>query len=214
VGGAAAGVVRARGVESSLVLVDVNDLALFVDDEGGAIGDAGVLVQNSVRSGHFALGKIAQEGDGNAVDLGKLLLGRGIVSADSKYLSSGLVEFCDTRLVRFEFGRSATGEGGGIERQYDGVLAAEIGELHRLTVGGAQREVRGLVADLERGVWRLDRLAEQSRRGAECERGERQLPHENPPVLKAYHRGKEVLRGGEEDLAGRPHWWYVEDDVD
>jgi hypothetical protein len=180
-GGATASVVRACGVEGCLVLVDVDDLAFLVDDEGGAIRDAGVLVQNSVSSGDVSLGKIAQERDRDSVFSGKLLLGRGIVCTDSKNLRSGLVEFCDTRLVRFEFGRSTTGKGGGIERQDDGVLAAEIGELHRRPLGGAQGEVRGHVADLERGVGRLDGLAEQSRRGAERERGERQLPHENPP---------------------------------
>jgi hypothetical protein len=160
----------------------VNDLALFVDDEGGAIGYSGALAQNAIRLGDFSLGKIAEEGDGDAVDLGKLRLGRGIVSADSKNLRSGLVEFCDTRLVRFEFGRSATGKSGRIERQDDGVLAAELRELHRFTVGGAEREIGGHVADLESRVGRLDLLAEETRRGAEREQAERQLPHENPPV--------------------------------
>jgi hypothetical protein len=178
VGGAAASFVGSGGVEGGLILVDVDDLAVLVDDEGGAIGDAGALVQNSVRFGDLSLGKIAEEGDFDIVDFGKLLLGRGVVSADSKNLGSGLVEFCDTRLVRFEFGRSATGKGCGIERQDDGVLAAELGELHRFAVGGAEREIGGLVADLERGVGRLDGLAEQGRRGAERERGEGQLPHE------------------------------------
>jgi len=160
VGGAGAGFVGSGGVEGRLVLVDVNDLAFLVDDEGGAVGDAGVLVQNSVGRGNLSFGKITQEGDGYSVELGKLLLGGGIVGADSKNLGSGLVKLCDTRLVRFEFGRSATGKRGGIERQDDGVLAAEVGELHRFAVGGAESEIGRHVADLERGVRRLDWLTE------------------------------------------------------
>jgi len=182
VGGPGTSVVRSGRVQGRLVLVDVNDLAFLVDDEGGSIGNAGVLVQNSVGCGNFSFGKIAQEGDGDAVDLGELRLGRGIVGADPENFSSGLIELGDTRLVRFEFGGSATGEGGGIERQDDGVLAAEVGELHRFTIGGAESEIGSHVADLESGVGRLDGLAEETRRGAERKRGERQLPHENPPV--------------------------------
>ena len=152
---------RARRIDGAVALLDVADLAVLVHHEGGAVCDACRFDQNAIRLRHLAIGKIAQERHGDVVLGCELALGRGVVGADPEYLGSGLFEFCDTSLVRSEFLRSATGECGGIERQYDHALAAEVGELDAPALCRGQAEVGSFIADLEMGFGRLYGLREE-----------------------------------------------------
>ena len=161
VGGAAAGFCRSGGIDSAVALLDVGDLAVFVDHESGAIRHSGLFDQNAIRLRHSAIHEIAEEWDGDVVLGRELALRRGVVGADPEDLGSGLFKFCDTSLVRGEFLRSATGESGRIERQNDDVFAAEVGELDAPALRGRQGEIGSFVADLKLGFGRLHGLREE-----------------------------------------------------
>src|SRR5262249_38127286 len=131
---AAASSLRARRIYGAGTLLDMLDLALLIDHERSAIGDASRGDQNSVILGYFALREIAQQGK-TEVQLGcKFLLRGSIVRTDTEDLCVHSFKFGDTSLVRQHFLRSTTGECGREERQHDCVLSAEIRELHFLPV--------------------------------------------------------------------------------
>jgi hypothetical protein len=156
-------------IESSAVLVDVSNLAVFVYYKRSSICYAGFLVQDSVGSGDFPLGKIAQKRHRNIVFDTKFTLRRGIIGRNSEDFGPGCIEFCDTRLVRFEFRRSTTGERSRVKRQDDRVLATEIREFHLTALGRRECEVGRHIADFQIGCGGLDGLAEQARRGEQAE---------------------------------------------
>jgi hypothetical protein len=172
VGSPAARVIRAGRIDRAVAFLDIRDLAFLVDDERGAVRHAGVFVENAVSGRRLALGKIAQERNGDVVLRREFPLRRNVVGADSKNLDALLFKFGDTILVRFEFLRSTTGERSRVERQDDRVFAAEIREFDPSALAGRQIEVRGHIADLEMGLGRRNGLAEQARRGEESERRE------------------------------------------
>jgi len=134
-------------VQGGPVLVDVEDLAIHPDDERHPVGYSRRLVQDAILPRYFPFREIAQERHGDVVLETEFFLGRKIIGTDAKYLGVGLAEFRNTSLVCLEFGRSTTGERGGIERQYYGVLAAEFGEGDFLAFGRGQGEIGRLVSD-------------------------------------------------------------------
>jgi hypothetical protein len=83
-----------------------------------------------------------------------MLQGRAEIGANSENLSIILIKISDTRLVRGEFLRSTTGEGGHEECQDDDLLPAKIRELYGFVVGIRQSEVGRFVSDFEMSLRR------------------------------------------------------------
>src|SRR5262249_29663835 len=102
--------------------VGLAEYALLVDDERVPGGEFSAL--GPVGLGDLALG-VAQEGEGQCVLLDELLLGVQVVKADADdhgvQTSELLVEVAEAASL----GRSAAGEGLGVEPQ-DDVLALEV----------------------------------------------------------------------------------------
>ena len=135
-------------VDGGVALLDVNDFSLFIDDEGGSVRNSVIFNQNTISPGNLALRKIAQQRHFDLVFGCKFLLGRSIVRADAENLGSSRFEFSDTSLVRREFARSTTREGGREEGQNYSVLAPVVAEFHLPAGSGGQGEVRSHVAFL------------------------------------------------------------------
>jgi len=130
----AAGGVGAARVNSHAALLDVSDLAIFVNNEGDAIGDAHLGDQHSIQLGDLAH-VVAEHGVAGVQFLFPMLQGSAEIGADGEDLGIILIEISDTRLVRSEFLGSTTGESSHEEGQNDDFLPAEIGELDGLVVG-------------------------------------------------------------------------------
>ena len=132
----AAGIRRARNIDRRAAFFNVGDLALFIDHERRAVGDAPIEHQYAVRFGCLAGCEIAEEWKGQGKLLGKFTEGRNIIFADSEDLNVGRVKLGDTSLVSCEFLRSATCEGGGKEGHHHRLLPSKIGELEFLALLG------------------------------------------------------------------------------
>ncbi len=146
-------------VNRRVAFLDVDDLARPIDHEGGAIGDADLLVEDPVRFGDLPLAEIAGQGEGKLqFFLGPVAQGGQVVSADADDARAGGFKSGDTSLVRREFLRSTTGESGRKERQHDCRLAAKVGELDIASGCGRQIEVGRHIADFEICVGRLHSL--------------------------------------------------------
>jgi hypothetical protein len=174
---AAARLYRSIWIDGGGVFVDVDYFAVLVDHERDAVGYPCRLVQHTELSRHFAFGEVAEEGNGDVVLGGKFLLGWTIIGADSKYLDIGLAEFRNTSLVCKKFLRSTTGERGGIEREYDRVLAAKVGERDLTALRGIESEIGCGVANPQIRELGLDELREHARAGQKAQQRDRQLLH-------------------------------------
>jgi len=156
----AAGIGRARYIDSGCTFFDIRNLSLLVDNEGGAVGYASLGHQHAVRLRGLPRGEIAEEREGQGKFLCKFTLGRTIISANSEYLRISTFKFGDTSLVSREFLRSTTGERSGKECHHHVLLASIIGELDLLALSRWQFEIGSRVADLEvcfrRGLRRQD----------------------------------------------------------
>ena len=130
----AASIRRAGDVDGGTALLDVNDLALLIDDERSAVGYASIRHQDAVCFGRLARCEIAEKGERQGKLLCKLTKGRNIIRADSEDLNLRRVELGDTSLVSCEFLRSATGEGGGEECHHHRLLPSKIGKLEFLAL--------------------------------------------------------------------------------
>ena len=102
------------------------DLAIHVDNKRRAVRHAYLRDQHPILLRHRTL-VIAEQHVSRVEFFFPVVENKRGICADANYLSIHCVKFCNTSLVCGEFLRSTTGEGGGIERQDDGVLAAEIG---------------------------------------------------------------------------------------
>ena len=142
----AAGCIGAGDVDGAAAFLDVGDLAILVDNEGHAVGNAHLSDQDSILLGNLAH-VVAEEGVAGVQFLFPMFQSRAEIGADGEDLGIILIKISDTRLVRGEFLRSTTGEGGHEECQDDDLFPAEIGELHGLVVGIGQSEVGGFVTD-------------------------------------------------------------------
>ena len=154
---AAAGGIGAGRIDRTAAFFDVGDLAVLVDHEGGAAGNAQLGNQDAILLGDLTH-VVAEKGVVGVELFFPMSQGRREIGTDREDLSIILIKISDTRLVRGEFLRSTTGEGGHEECQDDNLFAAEIRELHGLVVGVGQSEVGGFVTDFEIGFRRCDLL--------------------------------------------------------
>ena len=135
-------------IDRHVSFVNVPDDAFFIDQEGGAISETLLLVIDAVVLNYGAL-EIAEYGEGNSDLFCEFSVSGNAVNTHSENLSLVCLEFGDISLIRLQFLRSTTGKGEYINRQYDIFLAFEIAQLVLLSVGGAKREVRSFVSDLQ-----------------------------------------------------------------
>jgi len=143
-----AGVHDAGRVDCDASFVDVPDDAFFVDQEGGAISEALLLIKDAVVFHHGAF-EIAEDRKCYLNLFCKFAVGGDAVNTEAEYLSVVGFEFGDISLIRLQFLRSTTGECQHINRQHDVFLAFEIAKLVRLSVSSAKREVGSRVTDLQ-----------------------------------------------------------------
>jgi len=130
----------------------VPDDAFFIDQEGGPISKALLLVKDPIILDDGAF-EIAEERKHDSNLFGEFAVGGNTVYTHAENLSVGGFEFGDISLIRLQFLRSTTGKGEHINRQYDIFLTFEIAQLVLLSVRGAKREVRSFISDLQVCMW-------------------------------------------------------------
>jgi hypothetical protein len=89
----AAGVRSPADVDGGIALLYKLNLALLVDDEAGAVGQAPFGHQHTVGRGSLAVDEIAEKGKCKRKLLCKLTKGRGVIAADSEDLRVSSVIF-------------------------------------------------------------------------------------------------------------------------
>jgi len=151
---------RVQHLDRIAARFDRVDLAFGVNYERDPPRNGVFRDVHSVFLGDFPVDKIAEQGKRETKLFGKGLLRWTVIGADGEYLRSGLLELLHTRLVRFHLGRSTTGERRWKERQYNGALTDEVREVNGTAIGRRKREIRHLVADLQRS--RRRSLGEQT----------------------------------------------------
>jgi hypothetical protein len=141
---------RVCRVDGAVAFLYVLDLALLVDDEGGAIGKLKLVIQDAVLLRDLAR-HVAEERKFDANFFGEGGVGGRSVNADAKDGGVFRVDLAGiyTRLVSLKFLRSTLGEGKNVERQDDVLLAAIIAERNHLSLAAAQGEIGSDVSDLE-----------------------------------------------------------------
>ena len=139
-------------IDRYISFVDVPDDAFFIDQEGGAISEALLLVEDAIVLNDGAF-EIAEYGECDSDLFCEFSVSGNAVDTHSENLSLVCLEFGDISLIRLQFLRSTTGKGEYINRQYDIFLTFEIAQLVLLSVSGAQRKVRSFVSDLQVRVW-------------------------------------------------------------
>ena len=112
-------------IDRHVSFVNVPDDAFFIDQEGGAISKALLLVEDTIILDHGAF-EIAEDGERNSNLFCEFAVGGNTVDTHSKNLSLVGFEFGDISLIRLQFLRSTTGKGEHIDRQYDIFLTFEI----------------------------------------------------------------------------------------
>jgi hypothetical protein len=150
---AGADVDRVGWVNRAVAFLYMLDLALFVDDKRGAIRKLKLVVQDAILFRDLPR-HIAQKRKFHPDFFGESFVRGRRINADSQDLRVFQIDLArvDTSLVSLKLFRSTTGEGKNIERQYDVLLAAEIAQLHRLSLVAAQGEIRRRVSDLQERV--------------------------------------------------------------
>ena len=140
-------------IHGTAAFFHVLNLAFFIHNKRGAIGELHFLVEDAVILGDLA-GHIGKKLVGNAQFFGEFLVRRRGVNADAKYSRIIQINLAigDTSLVRLEFRRSTTGKGQHIKRQDHILLAAKIRELDLFAVVAAHGEIRSHVSDLQVGM--------------------------------------------------------------
>jgi len=147
-----AGLNNSGRIDGHVSFVNVPDDAFFIDQEGGAISEALLLVEDAIvfNDGSF---EIAENRECNSNLFGEFTVGGNAVDTHSENLSLVCFEFGDISLIRLQFLRSTTGKGEHINRQHDIFLTFEIAQLVLFPVSGAKREVRSFVSDLQVCMW-------------------------------------------------------------
>lgn len=139
-------------IDRHVSFVNVPDDAFFIDQEGGAISKALLLVEDAIVFDDSAF-EIAEDGKCNSELFCEFAVGGNAVDTHSEDLSLISFEFGDISLIRLQFLRSTTGKGEHVDRQYDIFLTFEIAKLVLLSVSGAQREIRSFISDLQVRMW-------------------------------------------------------------
>src|SRR5947209_5135311 len=87
-----------RGVERGLPFIDIDDLAVRIDHEGGPVSDSHLWNQDTVKLRYFSH-VVAEQREIRVQFLFELSKGRREIRADRQYLYFHIIETCDTRLV-------------------------------------------------------------------------------------------------------------------
>ncbi len=112
-------------IDSHVSFVNVPDDAFFIDQEGGAISKALLLVVDAIVFNDGAF-EIAENGKCNSELFCEFAVGGNAVDTHSEDLSLIRFELGDISLIRLQLLRSTTGKGEHIDRQYDIFLTFEI----------------------------------------------------------------------------------------
>lgn len=143
-------------VNGSLVKVDVLNLSLFVDDEGGSPGPLVLSSCNFVWFQDSILGEdravhIAEQRKCDSDLLGEGGVRSGTIYTDSENSGIAGLKLGQISLNGLEFFRSTTGECENIERKHYVLLAPVVTQLDGFPFIAWQGEVGRHVADLEGG---------------------------------------------------------------
>ena len=132
------------------------DLALFVDEDGCAVGDAGLVEPESVLLGHFALGvEICEK---RKVDfpesLSPCFVAELRIYAHTQDLGIGRVELLQQSVQTRNLDASSRGEVEGVGDEQYILLAPELGQRNRRVEMTVEREVRcrGSSSDQRHGM--------------------------------------------------------------
>jgi len=168
-------------VDCDASFVNVPDDAFFVDQEGGAISEALLLIKDAVVFYHGAF-EIAEDRKCYLNLFCKFAVGGDAVNTEAEYLSVVGFEFGDISLIRLQFLRSTAGECQHINRQHDVFLTFEIAQLVRLSVSGAKREIGGRVTNLQICFdWRLLAQCDHAKDGKQYEGCQQSFVHSLVP---------------------------------
>ncbi len=137
------------GVHAQFAADDLQHRAVLRDDEGDPLGRReGEAPPDAEPLTHRPVG-VGEQGHAERVPSGELLLPFDAVAADADGAGTHGREFRGQVAEVAGLGRAAGGQGGGIEEQHDRPVGQQLGE----PPGGAalvgQREVLGLVPDLD-----------------------------------------------------------------
>ena len=141
-----------RRIDRDVSFIDMSNDAFFIDQKGGAIAEALLLIEDAVVFDDGAF-EIAEDRESYSKLLCEFTVGRNTVNTHSENLCLVAFKFGDISLIRLQLLRSTTGERQNVNSKYDVLLAFEVAKLVRLSVGGTELEVRGLVADLQVCFW-------------------------------------------------------------
>ena len=112
-------------IDRHVSFVNVPDDAFFIDQEGGAISKALLLVEDAIVFNYSAF-EIAENGKCNSELFCEFAVGGNAVNTHAENLSLVVFEFGDISLIRLQFLRSTTSERQHINCQHDVFLAFEI----------------------------------------------------------------------------------------
>ena len=124
---------RARGIDGARTLFDMANDAVFVDNEGDAIGEQACEVEHAVRPGHLFIG-VTEQGKAGLGLVGEPAIALRAIDADPQNLCICCLEFGDITLIRPDFGRSTRRGRANVERQHHGFLAAKARQLDDIAV--------------------------------------------------------------------------------
>ena len=136
-----------RRIDRDVSFINVLDYAFFIDQEGGAIAETLLLIENAVVFDDRAF-EVAEQRKRNLELFGEFSVGGNTVYTQSENLSFGGFELGDISLICLQFFRSTAGEREYIYCEYDVFLAFEIAELVGLAVGSAKGKVWRRITDL------------------------------------------------------------------
>jgi hypothetical protein len=120
-------------IDGDVAFVNVPDDAIFIDQEGGAISKALLLVEDTIIL-HYGAFEIAEDRERDSDLFGEFAVGGNAVYTHSENLSIVCFEFGDISLIRLQLLRSTTCESEHINREYNILLASEIAQLVGLSV--------------------------------------------------------------------------------
>ena len=126
--------------------IDIEDLAIFPDVDGGPTGHLAISLGNTIRLRDGSIG-VAQDRVIELERLGKFRVCLDVVTARCEMSDIKFPNLTATLTERLAFGRSATGKGFRIPGHYHGLLALEIGECIGFAIASFQGEIRGIVAN-------------------------------------------------------------------
>ena len=135
------------------MVVDVSDLALFVDVDRNAAGHAS-RVEDSKCLGRFLAG-VTENRIIEIERLGELLIDVGWIDASGEVGDIELTQGLAVLTERLALSRSATGERFGIPGDDEGFLAFEIGQFVRLSVAPLHLKIRCRHSDFQFAICRM-----------------------------------------------------------